>query len=176
MRNAGWKPGRTATSANRSKSRNFTLLNKILSEYRVFLETVDRWFDRCVAIAGPAIKCRRACAACCRGLFEISLLDARLLQEGFSLLGKAQREKPLEQARKRTAQLQRQWPGFRHPFILNLLPHDEWLEMPEDDEHAEEGGAGARAMLDSGLFEEEPVTAIFAGHMNPELPVVETSY
>jgi amidohydrolase len=36
---------------------------------------------------------------------------------------------------------------------------------------AEEGGAGAKAMLDTGLFDTEPVTAIFAGHMNPELPV-----
>ena len=36
---------------------------------------------------------------------------------------------------------------------------------------AEEGGAGAKAMLDTGLFDKEPVNAIFAGHMNPELPV-----
>jgi amidohydrolase len=36
---------------------------------------------------------------------------------------------------------------------------------------AEEGGAGAKAMLDSGLFDSEPVKAIFAGHMNPELPL-----
>jgi amidohydrolase len=36
---------------------------------------------------------------------------------------------------------------------------------------AEEGGAGAKAMLDTGLFDGEPVKAIFAGHMNPELPV-----
>jgi amidohydrolase len=36
---------------------------------------------------------------------------------------------------------------------------------------AEEGGAGAKAMLDTGLFDQEPVKAIFAGHMNPELPV-----
>ena len=36
---------------------------------------------------------------------------------------------------------------------------------------AEEGGAGARAMLDTGLFDDEKVTAILAGHMNPELPV-----
>ena len=36
---------------------------------------------------------------------------------------------------------------------------------------AEEGGAGAKAMLDTGLFDQEPVQAIFAGHMNPELPV-----
>jgi amidohydrolase len=36
---------------------------------------------------------------------------------------------------------------------------------------AEEGGAGAKAMLDTGLYDGEPVKAIFAGHMNPELPV-----
>jgi amidohydrolase len=36
---------------------------------------------------------------------------------------------------------------------------------------AEEGGAGAKAMLDTGRFDKEPVKAIFAGHMNPELPV-----
>jgi len=36
---------------------------------------------------------------------------------------------------------------------------------------AEEGGAGAKKMLDTGLFDQEPVQAIFAGHMNPELPV-----
>jgi amidohydrolase len=38
---------------------------------------------------------------------------------------------------------------------------------------AEEGGAGAKAMLDTGFFDNDPVKAIFAGHMNPELPVGE---
>jgi len=36
---------------------------------------------------------------------------------------------------------------------------------------AEEGGAGAKAMLETGRFDSEPVAAIFAGHMNPELPL-----
>jgi amidohydrolase len=36
---------------------------------------------------------------------------------------------------------------------------------------AEEGGAGARAMLDTGIFDGEPIQAFFAGHMHPELPV-----
>lgn len=36
---------------------------------------------------------------------------------------------------------------------------------------AEERGGGARAILESGLLDGEPVTAIFAGHMHPELPV-----
>jgi amidohydrolase len=36
---------------------------------------------------------------------------------------------------------------------------------------AEEGGAGARAMLETGILDAEPISAIFAGHMHPELPV-----
>jgi amidohydrolase len=36
---------------------------------------------------------------------------------------------------------------------------------------AEEGGAGARAMLDTGVFDGEPIRAFFAGHVHPELPV-----
>ncbi len=35
---------------------------------------------------------------------------------------------------------------------------------------AEEGGAGAKAMLESGIFNDQPVEAVFAGHMYPELP------
>ncbi len=35
---------------------------------------------------------------------------------------------------------------------------------------AEEGGAGAKAMLDSGFFDAEPVEAVFAGHVYPDLP------
>jgi amidohydrolase len=36
---------------------------------------------------------------------------------------------------------------------------------------AEEGGAGAKAMLETGLFDGEPIEAFFAGHVHPELPV-----
>jgi amidohydrolase len=35
---------------------------------------------------------------------------------------------------------------------------------------AEEGGAGAKAMLNTGIFDNEPISAAFAGHMHPELP------
>ena len=35
---------------------------------------------------------------------------------------------------------------------------------------AEEGCAGAKAMLDSGAFDAEQVEAVFAAHMHPELP------
>jgi amidohydrolase len=80
----------------------------------------------------------------------------------------------------------------QHPGMMHACGHDghitvalgiiRWLQQqnwPEKGcgevifffQPAEEGGAGAKSMLDTGLFDSEPVGAIFAGHMNPELPM-----
>lgn len=105
----------------------------ILDAYRLLLEELDAWFSGCVERYAEDIACSKGCSACCRGLFDISLLDAGLLQSGFLQLDPAIREQVLVKARWRVDELQKQWPEFQPPYILNRLPHEEWQEMPEDD-------------------------------------------
>lgn len=55
------------------------------------------------------------------------------------------------------------------------LVERKWLEKGRGKvlfifQPAEECGAGAKAMLDSGALDPESVHAVFAGHMHPELP------
>ncbi|MBN2646060.1 MAG: YkgJ family cysteine cluster protein [Desulfuromonadaceae bacterium] len=105
----------------------------LLDDYRQLLEELDGWFAACVEQVGDEIRCCKGCSACCRGLFDISLLDAALLKAGFLQLEPEVRERVLARARERVHALQAQWPEFEPPYLLNRLPHEEWLDMPEDD-------------------------------------------
>lgn len=108
-------------------------MQDILTEYRQLLRGIDGWFARCIEQSADQIACRQGCSACCRGLFEISLLDVALLQSGFALLAGPVKAQVLIRAQARVADLHQRWPEFTPPYILNRLPHDEWQQMPEDD-------------------------------------------
>lgn len=110
-------------------------MNEILEKYQGLLAEVDQWFHRCLARSGNRIHCAAGCSGCCRGLFDITLLDAALLKEGFDRLEGGTREQVLERCRERLAGMQRLWPDFAPPFILNCRAEEEWeLLMPDDDE------------------------------------------
>lgn len=107
----------------------------LLEEYRALLGEIDAWFERCQTAVPPGmLACRKGCPACCRGLFDITLLDAFLLQEGFAALPAAIREQVLARCRSRLAELQQRWPDLHPPYLLNALPNEDWTGMPEEDE------------------------------------------
>ena len=106
----------------------------LTTAYRQLLGEIDAWFDACLRAAPPGmLACRRGCSACCRGLFDISLLDAFLLREGFAQLPPAVVEAVLARCRPRLAELQGRWPQLANPWLLNTLADDSWTAMPEGD-------------------------------------------
>lgn len=104
-----------------------------VDQYLQLLAQVDTWFSDCLRVCSDTIACREGCSSCCRGLFDITLLDAALLQRGFSRLSTTRQAEVMGRVDVRILQLQQQWPEFKPPFILNRLPDDRWLHMPEDD-------------------------------------------
>lgn len=108
-------------------------MNELLQRYRALLTTIDLWFTAIQAQLPEAIVCSDGCSGCCRGLFDISLLDARLLRAGFEQLSIAARAAVVAKAQIRLAELQERWPDFAPPYLLNLMDDSAWVEMPEDD-------------------------------------------
>ncbi len=110
-------------------------LGILISAYRDLLGEIDTWFETCLQAAPPGLfACRKGCSACCRGLFDITLLDAFLLRVGFAQLPAATREQVLARCQPRLEELQQRWPQLQPPYLLNDLPDDSWTEMPEEDE------------------------------------------
>lgn len=109
-------------------------MQHLLTSYQQLLAKVDQWFERCLTQHPQHMACRIGCSGCCRGLFDITLLDAALLQSGFAQLPVERQRQVRQRCVRRLEPLQQQWPEFRSPYVLNLLPHDDWQQMPEEDE------------------------------------------
>jgi Fe-S-cluster containining protein len=110
-------------------------MTDILTQYRELLVKVDHWFARCSDSSPHQIRCRTGCSHCCRGLFDITLLDAALLRSGFTNLPGAVREDLRSKALKRITDIQLLLPDFIQPFLLDNLSDEELSSiMPEDDD------------------------------------------
>ena len=59
-------------------------LDSTVNAYRQLLNEVDDWFTTCLQAGGSTLSCRGGCSACCRALFDITLLDAWMLKEAFA--------------------------------------------------------------------------------------------
>jgi Fe-S-cluster containining protein len=107
----------------------------LLERYGVLLQEVDRWFSGCIPRHGDQIACGRGCSACCRGLFDITILDALYLRSGIDALPEVVRQSLRLKAADRLASLTAINPSFVEPWVLNRIPEQEWEElMPEEDE------------------------------------------
>ena len=110
-------------------------MDDILDQYGNLLQEVDGWFESCLSRHSDEITCHHGCSECCRGLFDITLLDALYLKRGFDQLPASVQLAVRVQAAGRLDALTRQWPDFIRPWTLNHIPEAQWdAMMPEDDE------------------------------------------
>jgi Fe-S-cluster containining protein len=110
-------------------------MNDILEQYGKLLQEVDQWFESCLSRYPEMIVCHHGCSECCRGLFDITLLDALFLKLGFDLLPEAVQQSVQVRAAGRLDALTTNWPDFTRPWLLNHIPEEMWDSMmPEDDD------------------------------------------
>ncbi len=110
-------------------------MKELLDRYGALLGEVDAWFQRCLDQQPDLIACRNGCSECCRGLFDITLLDAFYLRIGFDKLPEPLKAELVEEASRRLELLSRVNPEFVEPWLLNAIPEDDWdALMPEEDE------------------------------------------
>lgn len=140
-------------------------MNGILREYRQLLAAVDAWFGHCRPLTGGGPGCR-GCAECCRGLFDVTLLDAALLRQGFDRLPATTREKVLAKVRPILARLRERFPGFGPPYLLDGLPADQLPPDGEEDTPCPLLDAAGRCLL----YAHRPLTCRLYG-----LPHVDLS-
>jgi Fe-S-cluster containining protein len=111
------------------------IMNKLLLRYGELLHEVDTWFQECSRHYPSKIACHSGCSSCCRGLFDITLLDALYLKQGMDTLARPLRKRISRKADKRLEHISLQYSIFVEPWILNTIPEAEWDPlMPEEDE------------------------------------------
>ncbi|MDD2308748.1 MAG: YkgJ family cysteine cluster protein [Desulfuromonadaceae bacterium] len=110
-------------------------MEALLDRYGILLDEVDAWFRRCTELHSDLISCHHGCSACCRGLFDITLLDAFYLKRGFDRLPEPLKAEIVAAASQRLELLSGINPAFVEPWLLNGIPENDWdALMPEEDE------------------------------------------
>ncbi len=106
-----------------------------MDRYGALLGEVDAWFRGCLEQHPDMIACCNGCSECCRGLFDITLLDAFYLKFGFDKLPESLKSEIVKVASRRLEPLSRENTDFVEPWLLNGIPEDDWdALMPEDDD------------------------------------------
>jgi len=143
-------------------------MNDILDRYESLLGEVDGWFETCLTRHAGLIACHQGCSACCRGLFDITLLDALCLKRGFDRLPATVQQAVQLKAVAPLVELSRHWPEFTRPWTLNHIPEEHWdVMMPEEDETPCPLLSAEGACL---VYDQRPMTCRLNG-----IPLIDTS-
>jgi Fe-S-cluster containining protein len=145
-----------------------TAIRSIFSAYGDLLHEIDSWFTSATNSHPDQIRCTSGCSECCRSLFDITMLDAACLREGFELLPEEVRTAVTTKAVRRLLDLRAKWPDLEAPYVINYRPEKEWQElMPADDE------TPCVLLDDNGrclVYEHRPMTCRLHG-----LPLIDSS-
>lgn len=143
-------------------------MNDLLDRYGLLLAEVDAWFRVCSSNYPSQIACQSGCSYCCRGLFDITLLDAAFLKRGVDKLPVKQRERVMRAANERLNGLASNFSAFAEPWLLNVIPEEEWDDlMPEED------GTPCLLLSETGeclAYEYRPMTCRLNG-----IPLIDVS-
>jgi Fe-S-cluster containining protein len=100
--------------------------------YRSLLATLDDWFARGRAAAGPGVvPCARGCSSCCHGPFDISPADAALVAEGVAALPESQRRAVRARAEKQVRRYAEVLPDWHAPFEIDRLDEQDFDALTE---------------------------------------------
>jgi Fe-S-cluster containining protein len=143
-------------------------MKTLLDRYGELLYEVDSWFQSCSERYPALIDCRSGCSGCCRGLFDITLLDAGYLRRGFDALHDELKTAIITKASERLELLSSINPAFVEPWLLNGISEDDWdALMPEEDE------TPCLLLSESGgclIYEHRPMTCRLNG-----IPLIDVS-
>lgn len=150
-----------------------------MASYGELLQSLDAWFSRGREAAGDvAIPCRRACTACCHGVFDVSPADAALLAEGLAALPADQVETLRSRATGQLVRCAEVEPRWGPPWRVDALPEATFDALTE-----RLSGAPCPALGDDGgcaVYEHRPATcrmtglamdAGVAGRLDNECPI-----
>jgi Fe-S-cluster containining protein len=106
----------------------------------------DDWFRRARAALLNQVPCQPGCSRCCIGLFPVTRLDARLLQEGLAQLPTDLRERIEERAVRQAAALEAVFPRLKSTPSI-----DNWSDTEVDDAVNAFHHASCPALEENGL-------------------------
>jgi Fe-S-cluster containining protein len=116
------------------------------SHVKTLARKTDDWFRRARAALLSQVLCHPRCSVCCIGLFPITRLDVRLLQEGLAHLSTDQRTRISGRAAQQVAALETAYPQLRVSSSV-----DGWSDADLDEAVEAFHDVPCPALEDNGL-------------------------